>query len=58
MLRDLADVHFPEAEKIVLVCDNPLNTHHPSVPCEVFPPAEARCIASAEELQGKRKVAW
>ena len=30
VLRDLTDVHFPEAEKVVLVCDN-LNTHHPSV---------------------------
>ena len=26
ILRDLADVHFPKAEKIVLVQDN-LNTH-------------------------------
>ena len=36
VLRDLVDVHFPQAEKVVLVCDN-LNTHHPSVLYEAFP---------------------
>ena len=41
VLRDLTDVHFPRAETVVLVCDN-LNTHHPSVLYEAFPPAEAR----------------
>ena len=35
------DMHFPQAEKVVLVCDN-LNTHHSSVPCEALAPAEAR----------------
>lgn len=35
-LRDLVDVHFPEAEKIVLVMDN-LNTHTLSVVYEVSP---------------------
>ena len=38
VLRDLVDVHFPQAEKVVLVCDN-LNTHHSSVLYETFPPA-------------------
>ena len=28
VLRELAEVHFPKAQKIVLVCDN-LNTHTP-----------------------------
>ena len=41
ILRDLADVHFPKAEKIVLVQDN-LNTHTSSSLYEAFEPAEAR----------------
>ena len=41
MLRDLSDVHFPDAAKIVLVRDN-LNTHKPASLYEAFPPAEAR----------------
>ena len=48
VLRDLVDVHFPQAETVVLVCDN-LNTHHPSVLYEAFPPAEARRIAARWE---------
>ena len=52
VLRDLTDVHFPQAEKVVLVCDN-LNTHHPSVLYEAFPPAEARRIASEAELRAE-----
>ena len=48
VLRDLVDVHFPQAETVVLVCDN-LNTHHPSVLYEAFPPAEARRIAARLE---------
>ena len=48
VLRDRTDVHFPQAEKVVLVCDN-LNTHHPSVLYEAFPPAEARRIAARLE---------
>ena len=48
VLRDLVDVHFPQAEKVVLVCDN-LNTHHPRVLYEAFLPAEARRIASRLE---------
>ena len=31
VVRDLADVHYPAAKKIVLVMDN-LNTHRPAVP--------------------------
>ena len=30
--RDLVDVHFPNAAKIMLVCDN-LNTHKPELRC-------------------------
>ena len=43
ILRDLSDVHFPKAEKIVLVQDN-LNTHAPASLYEAFEPAEARRI--------------
>jgi len=43
ILRDLADIHFPKAEKIVLVQDN-LNTHAPASLYEAFAPAEARRI--------------
>lgn len=41
VLKDLADVHFPGAEFIVLVQDN-LNTHAKSSLYEAFPAAEAR----------------
>lgn len=43
ILRDLSDIHFPTAEKIVLVQDN-LNTHAPASLYEAFEPAEARRI--------------
>jgi hypothetical protein len=48
VLRDLSDVHYPDAEKIVLVSDN-LNTHDPSCLYEAFPPAEARRLAGRFE---------
>lgn len=41
MLKELSDVHFPDAETIVLVQDN-LNTHDPASLYEAFPPEEAR----------------
>ena len=43
ILRDLSDIHFPKAAKIVLVQDN-LNTHAPASLYEAFEPAEARRI--------------
>jgi hypothetical protein len=39
-IQDLVDVHYPDAERIVLVLDN-LNTHVGSALYETFPPAEA-----------------
>ena len=42
--RDLVDVHFPDAEKITLVCDN-LNTHKPASLYKAFQPDEAKRIA-------------
>jgi transposase len=48
-VRELIDVHYPEAERIVLVLDN-LNTHTPAALYEAFVPAEARRIASKLEI--------
>ena len=48
-MRDLVDVHFPEAEKIVLVMDN-LNTHKLASLYEAFPPDEARRIIEKLEI--------
>ena len=48
-LRDLVDLHFPEAEKIVLVMDN-LNTHKFGSLYAAFPPAEARRIMAKLEI--------
>jgi hypothetical protein len=42
-IRDLVDVHFPAAERIVLVLDN-LNTHDPASLYQAFAPAEAKRI--------------
>ncbi len=42
-MRDLVDVHFPDAIRIRLVEDN-LNTHDPAALYEVFEPAEAKRI--------------
>jgi transposase len=49
VMRELVDVHYPEAERIVLVLDN-LNTHALSSLYEVFEPAEARRIARKLEM--------
>ena len=49
IVRDLVDVHYPEAEKIVLVQDN-LNTHSTGSLYEAFEPAEARRIAERLEI--------
>lgn len=48
-MRDLVDVQFPEAARIVLVSDN-LNTHDPSALYQTFPPAEAARIWARLEL--------
>lgn len=48
-LKDLADLHFPEAIRIRLVLDN-LNTHTLGCLYEVFDPAEAHRIARKFEL--------
>ena len=48
-MQELVDVHYPDAEQIVLVMDN-LNTHTPASLYEAFPPAEARRIAERLEI--------
>jgi hypothetical protein len=48
-VRDLVDVHFPDAERIVLVLDQ-LNTHSPASLYAAFPPAEAKRIADRLEI--------
>ena len=47
-LRDLSDVHFPDAAKILLVQDN-LNTHKPASLYEAFPAAKARRLVERFE---------
>jgi hypothetical protein len=42
-MRELVDVHFPDAERITVVQDN-LNTHTPAALYATFPPEEAKRI--------------
>jgi hypothetical protein len=48
-VKDLLDVHYPDAERVVLVQDD-LNTHTPASLYEAFAPAEARRLADRLEL--------
>ncbi len=48
-IRELVEVHYPDAEVIVLVMDN-LNTHSPASLYEAFPPAEAQRLAAKLEI--------
>lgn len=48
-IRELVDVHYPGAERLVLVLDN-LNTHGPASLYEAFAPAEARRILHRLEI--------
>ena len=49
VIKDLVEVHYPDAERIVLVLDN-LNTHTPAVLYEALPPAEARRLVERLEI--------
>jgi hypothetical protein len=53
-IKDLVDIHYPDAEQIVLVQDN-LNTHTPASLYEAFPAAEARRLADKLELHSTPK---
>ena len=48
-VKALVDVHYPEAEKIVLVLDQ-LNTHSPASLYAAFPPAEAKRLTDKLEI--------
>jgi hypothetical protein len=48
-IQELVDVHYPDAERIVLVLDH-LNTHSPASLYEAFPPAEAKRLADTLEI--------
>ena len=48
-IKELIDVHYPQAEKIVLVMDN-LNTHTPAALYEAFDPVEARRLVESLEI--------
>jgi hypothetical protein len=49
VVKQLLTVHYPEAEKVVLVMDN-LNTHKASNLYEAFPPEEARALCERLEI--------
>lgn len=48
-MRELVDIHFPDAEVIVVIQDQ-LNTHAPAALYESFPPAEAKRILDRLEF--------
>lgn len=48
-MRELLDVHSPQAEQLVVVMDN-LNTHSPASFYEVFEPQEAWRLAQKLEI--------
>ena len=48
-IKDLVDVRYPDADRIVLVLDN-LNTHTPAALYEVFAPAEAKRLTDKLEI--------
>ncbi len=48
-VKELVDVHYPDADRIVLVLDQ-LNTHSPASLYAAFPPAEAKRLADKLEI--------
>ncbi len=48
-IKDLVDVHDPEADRIVLVLDQ-LNTHSPASLYAAFPPTEAKRLVDKLEI--------
>lgn len=48
-VKELLDVDYPNADKVVLVWDN-LNTHTPASLYKAFPPAEARRLLDRLEI--------
>ena len=57
-MKELVDVHYPDAEKITLVMDN-LNTHRLSCLYEAFAPDEARrLIEKIEVIHTPKHGSW
>jgi len=48
-VKELLDVHYPDAERVVLVMDQ-LNTHSPASLYAAFPPAEAKRLTDRLEI--------
>ncbi len=48
-MKEMLDIRYPEAKKVVLVMDN-LNTHSTASFYEAFPPEEARRLAERLEI--------
>lgn len=48
-VKDLVDVHYPTAERVVLVLDQ-LTIHSPASLYEAFPPTEAKRLADKREI--------
>jgi hypothetical protein len=48
-IQELVELHYPDAERIVLVLDQ-LNTHSPASLYEAFAPAEAKRLADKLEI--------
>ena len=48
-IKELLDMDYPEAKKVILVCDN-LNTHSTASLYETFEPAEAHRLANRLEI--------
>ena len=53
-IQELVEVHYPDAERIVLVMDQ-LNTHSPASLYAAFPPAEAKRLAGKLEIHSTPK---
>jgi transposase len=53
-MRDLVDIHFPNANRIIVVQDQ-LNTHSPAALYEVFAPDEAKRILDRLEFHSTPK---
>lgn len=49
VVRDLLEVRYPQAERVVLVMDN-LNTHKPAALYQAFEPAVARALIDRLEI--------
>ncbi len=57
-MKILSDLHYPDAEKIVIIQDN-LNTHNPGSFYKVFDPEEAHKLASRFEFHyTPKKASW